>query len=465
LNNVAGATEVSINVFGGIDQSLAPSDLPQGLSADNLNCAFRPGSVFTRPPLKTASTLSGTAQIVYEFSFTRANGNQVLLQCTADGKIWANGSQIGQTAAGNRFKAISMFGRAYLAISDGDHGADVPLQFDGVNLDRVSQDGPGAAPVFAATEISTDQYPITTITQPTAKSWGYAYFLQSAGVGSSTPGNNCTHYYADQAAGASYDADLVNAVASGFPVYAYVSFTGGPVTQGPYVVQITSAPSSSVQPPGQPHHFFYFTYTVPTTAYTYYAGSGHPGYTSNYQRTLATVQTSVPVPGVLIGNNISVSGTSVAGYNSTWSVAQTPNSGSVTITQTSVTSGVGTYSYSVISGAPPVNGQSITITGTLNGGGELNVTNGVIATSTGGTSGAFTITGFSGSDYASAAESGAGVTAGTVFCIDLPRRLSMERRQVDMSYLPGHKPLLRRVQGRRLSSSSREAAIPPRQAR
>lgn len=418
MNNALGATEVAINVFGGIDQSLAPSDLPQGLSVDNLNMAFRPGSAFTRPPLKRSSVLPGTSQIIYAFSFTKPDGTEVLMQFRADGSMWANGLQIGQTAAGNRFKAVAMFDRAYIAISDGDHGADIPLQWDGQVLERVSQNGPGAPPTFAAAEISTDAYPISTITQPVAQSWGYAYFLQSAAVGNnSTAGNNGTFYYADMTAGAPQDSDLVNAFNSGFPVYVFASFTGGPSTQGPYVVQVTSV--GLAQPPGQPHHFYYFTFTLPTSNLTYYQGSGHPGYTANYQRTLATVTTTVPVPGLSVGNNATISSTSVAAYNSSWAIAQTPNSGTISITQTSLTSGTATYNYNVVTGAIPTAGQEITITGTLNAGGILNVTNGHIATATGGSSGSFTITGFSGPNFASAAESGAaGVTAGTVFAFD-----------------------------------------------
>jgi hypothetical protein len=83
-----------------------------------------------------------------------------VLQFGANGGIYANGTKIGKTKAGNRFKVASLFGRAYIAISDADHGADVPLQYDGQNLDRVSQDGPGAPPTvtnqaLASTEAVT----------------------------------------------------------------------------------------------------------------------------------------------------------------------------------------------------------------------------------------------------------------------------------------------------------------------
>jgi hypothetical protein len=420
LNNVHGTTQVALNVFGGIDQSLAPSDLPQGLSADNLNCAFQPGSVFTRPPLVRASMLPGTAQIIYSYSFTQANGTQVLLQFTADGKMWANGAQIGQTAPGNRFKCATIFNKAFIATSDGEHGVDVPLQFDGTNLDRVSQNGPGAPPTFTAANILNDQYPINSISQPMQQSWNYASFLQSSGSGSITPGSVVTIYYSDSTAGAAYDADLVTAFTSGYPVYVYLNFTAGSANFGPYVALVTNAPTAAATVPnsGSSHQFFYFTFTVSTTNYLLYSGAGHPAFNVTYQRTMGTLTAQAPIPGLIVGNNVSINGASVPAWNSSWAIAQTPNSGSVNITQTQVTGGIATYSYTVAQGSIPAAGQQVTITGTLNDGGTLNVTNKTIAAASGGTSGTFTISGFTGGDFPSSSESGSGITAGTQFRID-----------------------------------------------
>lgn len=418
MNNVRGCTQVAINVFGGIDQSLAPSDLPQGLSAGNLNCAFQPGSVFTRPPLKRSTTLPGTAQIVYAYSFTKPDGTNVLLQFTADGKMWANGSQIGQTAAGNKFKCSTMFDKAFIAISDGEHGADVPLQFDGTNLDRVSQDGPGANATYTASEIVGDTYPIATITQPPAQGghgpWGFAYFLQSDGPGSTAAGNIVTAYYADSSLSGP-DMDLVNAFNSGFPVYLYASFTGAPQTLGPWTVRVTSI--GDAQPPGQPRSFYYFTFELPTVAAIYYAGSGHASYDWNYQRTLATLTTTVPVPSLEVGDVATLAGDSVSAYDGDQTITQTPTSAQLNITQTSRTAGIATYHYTVATGTPPTAGQLVTITGTLNANGSLNGSNLTIASASGGTTGTFTIA-IPGADFGAASESGQGLTAGTVFCFD-----------------------------------------------
>lgn len=145
--NPSGTQEVPLTLFGGVNLELQPTDLPQGLSPDARDIAFIPGSCFTRPELQRFSTLGSTAQIVYNASFLKPNGQVVQIAFDSMGGMFADGVQFGQTAAGNRFKVTSVFGRAFIAISDGLHGADVPLQFDGTNLDRVSQDGPGAPPV------------------------------------------------------------------------------------------------------------------------------------------------------------------------------------------------------------------------------------------------------------------------------------------------------------------------------
>jgi hypothetical protein len=149
LNNVAGAVEIPLTTFGGENTELDPTDLPQGLSPAAPDVAFAPGRVFTRPSLQRLDTLGSNSQIVYGSSFTQRNGTVSQMRFDSLGGMYADGVKIGQTAPGNRFHTASVFGKIYIAISDGLHGADVPLQWDGTNLDRVSQDGPGAGPTIA----------------------------------------------------------------------------------------------------------------------------------------------------------------------------------------------------------------------------------------------------------------------------------------------------------------------------
>jgi hypothetical protein len=129
--------------------------------------------------------------------------------------------------------------------------------------------------------------------------WQYAYFLQTDApapgtfYSANTPGNVVTVYYGDYTVGAAEDATLVERFNSTTPTYVYVSFTGAAETQGPYVVQITSIGLS--QPPGNPHYFWYFTYEVPNSAYTYYTGSGNEGYTASFTVLPAGFGISYPI--------------------------------------------------------------------------------------------------------------------------------------------------------------------------
>ena len=316
---------------------------------------------------------------------------------------------------GSYMKGIDAEGTAYMAFSDLTQGTSQPMQYNGRWCDRITQVGPGQAPVFTPQQASANTFAISTITQPAQQVWGFSYFLQSAGVGNTSAGNNVTIYYSDSTVGGP-DAALVSAVNLGNPVYLYMEFTGSGIpTNGPYVVLVTSV--GLAQPPGQPRKFYYFTYTLPTSAYQYYQGSGHSTYTVTYQQSLATLTTTVPVPGLTVGNQIVISGATPAAWDSTWTLTQTLNSGAVSITQTSVTSGVATYDYTLIAGVAPSAGQLITITGTLNDNGNLNGANLVIASSTGGSSGSFTIN-VSLPDASVVAESAQGTTAGTVFAFD-----------------------------------------------
>ncbi|HEY2496565.1 MAG TPA: hypothetical protein VGK24_05810 [Candidatus Angelobacter sp.] len=152
-------TDVPLSLFSGLNTELSPSDLPEGVSPDNQDVAFLPGSVFTRPCLHKIITtpLFPTATRTYAKSYQRNNGSVLNLYLYSNGVITKEdpfGSpgvevQIAQVAAGAYAQSVTAQGREYIAINDGLHGLDVPLQFDGTNIDRVSQDGPGAPPSVA----------------------------------------------------------------------------------------------------------------------------------------------------------------------------------------------------------------------------------------------------------------------------------------------------------------------------
>lgn len=160
--NPTGGAQLALSVFGGLVTEVAPPDLPEGVSPDNGDVVFTPGSVASRPCLKkvfaTPFPAGGPFNIVptitYAKSYVGPTGQIDNLYLDSNGILWLEDfsnspgikTQIGAVTPGTYAKSATAFGREYIAISDGLHGADVPLQFDGTNLDRVTQDGPGAPP-------------------------------------------------------------------------------------------------------------------------------------------------------------------------------------------------------------------------------------------------------------------------------------------------------------------------------
>lgn len=369
------------------------------------------------------SLAAASANFQYVKSFPASNGTLKTLAIDAEGEWWVEdvtnapgilSPLLSGLPIGGYAKSVTADDREYVCFNDLSTGNDIPRQYTGDWIDRITQVGPGAPPSFTPQVNTGNSYPISTITQPPAQARGFSYFLQSAGPGSSTAGNVVTFYYSDSTLSGP-DTDLVAALNSGFPVYVYASFTGTADPFGPQVVQVLSAGLAS--PPGQPRQFYYFTFNVSTVAYTFFAGSGHAGFSANYQRTLATMTTAVPVPGLSVGSRGTITGTSVSNYNSTWLISETLNSGAMVITQTSVLSGVATYSYALSSGVAPTAGELVTITGTTNANGVLNVTNAAIATASGGSTGTFTVS-VAAPDTTAASETGQATTAGTEFDFD-----------------------------------------------
>jgi hypothetical protein len=281
---------------------------------------------------------------------------------------------------------------------------------------------------MADTGTATPQtsYPITTITQPAPGFPGQVGFFdgieQSSGTGSGSPGSVVTVYTANARAGhfPAGDPVLTTAFNSGQPVYVYISGLPATFAFANGTQLVTSIGLAVPNFDGASAERWYFTFNVPTVSFATDGGDS-ASITGQYQITAATITTSEPVPGIAIGSQVTISGTSVSNYNSTWTITQTPNSGAMEITQTQVTAGsnIATYSYTVTSGANPTAGQLITITGTLNGGGTLNGVDLVIASVSGSTSGTFTIAGLPlATATLTVPEQGQGTTAGSQFVFD-----------------------------------------------
>jgi hypothetical protein len=306
----------------------------------------------------------------------------------------------------------------YMAISNLSTGSDGPLQYTPKWIDRITQVGPGVAPTFTPILAPTNTFAISTITQYPANSditdpGHLSVLLQSAGPGSTAPGNVLTVYYSPSFFGgapqpSAQDLTLVNAFNAGNAVYVYISGTG--IVDGTYLV--TSV--GNALPPGVDHFRYYFTVQLPTAAYQNIVEAA-----GQYQMTVATLTTSVPVPGLAVGNEITISGSSVSSWDAQWPVSQTINSSQMAITGTQVTASVATYNYALSGGstAAPQNGQLVTVTGTTNANGALNVTNATIVSASGGSTGTFTVS-VPVVTAAFAPEDGQATTAGTIFAFD-----------------------------------------------
>lgn len=158
-----GGVTVPLSLFSGLVTELSDPDIPEGLSPDNQDVVFLPGSVASRPGVHKvyATPISGNVTVVYQKTYVQPNGQPINLILDSAGNLWKEDvinapgvlASLGSVPAGSYAQSCSAFGREYIAISDAIHGAGVPLQFDGTNLDRVTQDGPAVGPTIAGTSV------------------------------------------------------------------------------------------------------------------------------------------------------------------------------------------------------------------------------------------------------------------------------------------------------------------------
>ena len=166
-NNPVNTADCALEVMGGWVTEMDPINLPAGVSPDCPECAFVPGSAYTRagfhkvfdPPLAADVTLT------YGKSYVTPTGTIYNLYLVSNGTLYLENittspgivTGLFTTFPGTWARSITAFGREYIAFSDGFHGTDAPLQFDGTYLDRVTQYGPGAPPVVTSVALPSSQ--------------------------------------------------------------------------------------------------------------------------------------------------------------------------------------------------------------------------------------------------------------------------------------------------------------------
>lgn len=363
-------------------------------------------------------------------TYEQTDGEIDTLALDANGILWdedvdttpgvLNG--IATTIKPNTFaKSVTFEDVEYIAFSDLSNGTDVPRLWNGQWLDRVSQVGPGAPPSVATTSSGSN---ITSITQHAATvllTGAHDFLLLSASPSAqgsfglpATPGNVLTIIpRVAFVPPTNADGTPLITVGSNIQISGFPTMNGNNPNNDPtgvarpafYTVTSVGTPIPGMQ------SFDWITFQVPFT--TFYNQPTPGGCTIN--ATIATLTAAQQVPFLEVGAQFTVTGGTLAGYDNTFVVLKTPNASQLSITQTSLTSNVAQYVFTLISGTAPVVGQFVTITGTLNGNGIFNVTNAVITSASPTT---FSVSLTSASNITAAPESGNGIISGTIFQFD-----------------------------------------------
>lgn len=166
--NAQGAFNSALSLFCSLYQDMNPADLPEGLSPDNQDVWFFPGSVQTRPALARLLASIGTQQIMSMKEFLLPNGDVLNVFLDSQGNLRTRDAISGGLAPlttvtpGVQFKAENAFDKQWYAFYGQSSafsqnpfvGLDVPRYYDGQNVWRVTQDAPGQAPQAADENLS-----------------------------------------------------------------------------------------------------------------------------------------------------------------------------------------------------------------------------------------------------------------------------------------------------------------------
>ena len=174
MTGIIDTVDVSVEIWGSLVTNLAASDLPHGASPDCQDVQFQIGSVRTRPGITANYTLTGNGTIQYLKTYENLQEVPRFLSLDSLGVLRKDVSPGGALATiyngiipGAFCRSDSLFGREYLAFSNGTGGLDIPRQFDDTYFDRVSQCGPGLAPTVvdsgAAGNISAGVHQLSVI--------------------------------------------------------------------------------------------------------------------------------------------------------------------------------------------------------------------------------------------------------------------------------------------------------------
>ena len=298
--STAGSFDAPIEIFGGLVTDMSPADLPHGVSPDCQDVVFSNGGVLTRPGLLALfGPLAGNPTVNYVKTYETLNAtlrtmvldsNGVLYKETTPGTLASIASGLAANAYAN---STTLFGREYLAISDGKTGNDLPRQYDDTNFDRVSQSGPGAGPIVV------DENVIVAI------SAGPNGATQPAAVTIAASPNGATEN--------GFLVTITTTAAHGLSAGQSVTISGVGVAGYNGTFPVVSVPSSTQ-----------FTYIAGVSGLAASGGGTAASAT-------ATIQTNA-AHGFVVGQLVTTSGIGVAGYNGTFAITSVPDSTHFTFT-------------------------------------------------------------------------------------------------------------------------------------
>src|SRR5216683_2340908 len=296
----AGSQDAPIEIFGGLVTDMSPADLPHGVSPDCQDVIFSNGGVATRPGMQALfGPLAGNPTVNYIKTYETLNAtlrtmvldsNGVLYKETTPGTLASIATALAPNAFAN---STTLFGREYLAISDGKTGNDLPRQYDDTNFDRVSQSGPGAGPTVIDENVS-----VAVTASPNGATQPAAVAIAASPTGATENGFLVT---------------ITTTAAHGLSAGQSVTVAGVGVAGYNGTFPVVSAPT--------------------TTQFTYIAGAS--GLAASGGGTAAsataTIQTTA-AHGFVAGQLVTTTGIGVAGYNGTFPITGVPDSTHFTFT-------------------------------------------------------------------------------------------------------------------------------------
>src|SRR5580692_10641485 len=289
-----GSLDAPIEIFGGLVTDMSPADLPHGVSPDCQDVVFGNGGVLTRPGLQALfGPLAGNPTINYIKTYETLNATLRTMVLDSNGNLYKEttpGTLATVTAnlAQNSYaSSTTIFGREYIAFSDGKIGDDLPRQFDDTNFDRVSQIGPAGAP-----SVVEENTVVASAASPTGATQPAAVTILASPAGASENGFLVT---------------ITAASAHGLSAGQSVTISGVGVT-------------------GYNGTFLVVT-VLNTTQFTYLAGASGLANSGGGTSASATTTIQTLTPHALsVGQLVTIAGVAVSGYNGTFTVATVPDS-------------------------------------------------------------------------------------------------------------------------------------------